>query len=58
MGIIFRSRGRACWFLSVEMEFSKTEGIDPTVPTVTGLVLLDNEGKRIAVDYFSKELCV
>lgn len=40
------------------MDFSKTEGIDPTVPTVTGLVLLDNEGKRIAVDYFSKELCV
>eukprot|EP00890_Picochlorum_soloecismus_P002402 jgi/Picsp_1/3162/NSC_06002-R1_nonclathrin coat protein zeta2-cop len=38
------------------MEFSKTEGIDPTVPTVTGLVLLDNEGKRIAVDYFSKDL--
>ena len=29
--------------------------IDPTVPTVKNLLLLDSEGKRIAVKYFSPE---
>ena len=29
--------------------------IDSTVPTVKGLVILDSEGKRIAVKYYSKE---
>ena len=32
------------------------EGIDPTVPQVRALLLLDSEGKRIAVKYFSPEL--
>jgi hypothetical protein len=32
------------------------EGIDPTVPQVRALLLLDSDGKRIAVKYFSPEL--
>lgn len=40
------------------VETSRIDGLDPTVPKVTGLVLLDNEGKRIAVQYFSKNLYV
>ena len=29
--------------------------IDPMVPTVKALILLDDEGKRIAVQYFAEE---
>lgn len=36
----------------------KPLAVDPTVPTVNGLVLLDNEGKRVAVQYFGEKLCV
>ena len=32
--------------------------VDKTVPTIQALILLDNEGKRIAVDYFSEKLYV
>ena len=32
--------------------------IDPTVPTVKALLLLDSEGKRIAVDYFSQDMWI
>jgi hypothetical protein len=28
--------------------------IDPTVPTVEAMLLMDDEGKRIAVQYYSK----
>ena len=31
--------------------------LDPTVPTVKSLLLLDSDGKRIAVKYFSSEWC-
>eukprot|EP00889_Picochlorum_renovo_P003757 jgi/Picre1/30787/NNA_006147.t1 len=34
----------------------KPLAVDPTVPTVNGLVLLDNEGKRVAVQYFGEKL--
>ena len=32
--------------------------VDPTVPVVKNLLLLDSEGKRIAVKYFSSDWCV
>jgi hypothetical protein len=32
-----------------------TGQIDPTVPTVKAMLLLDSEGKRIAVDYYAPE---
>ena len=31
--------------------------VDPTVPVVKNMLLLDSEGKRIAVKYFSKDWC-
>lgn len=30
--------------------------IDPTVPTVKALILMDSDGRRIAVKYFSEDL--
>jgi hypothetical protein len=36
----------------------KALAVDKTVPTIQALILLDNEGKRIAVDYFSEKLYV
>lgn len=32
--------------------------IDPTLPVVKNMLLLDSEGKRIAVNYYSSEWCV
>lgn len=32
--------------------------IDPVIPTVKALLLLDSEGKRIAVDYYTPDLWV
>jgi hypothetical protein len=31
--------------------------VDPTVPVVKNLLLLDSEGKRIAVKYYSDDWC-
>jgi hypothetical protein len=31
------------------------ENVDPTVPLVKNLLLLDAEGKRVAVKYYSPE---
>ena len=31
--------------------------LDPTVPVVKNMLLMDNEGKRIAVNYYSSEWC-
>jgi hypothetical protein len=36
----------------------KALALDPSVPTIAALILMDNEGKRIAVDYFGEKLCV
>ena len=33
-----------------------TELMDPTVPTVKNLLLLDADGKRIAVKYFTPDM--
>lgn len=33
-------------------------GVDPTCPVVKNMLLLDSEGKRIAVKYYSPEWCV
>ena len=33
------------------------EILDPTIPVVKSLVLMDSEGKRIAVKYYSPEWC-
>lgn len=35
-----------------------TELIDPTCPVVKNMLLLDSDGKRIAVKYYSPEWCV
>lgn len=32
--------------------------LDPTLPVVKNMLLMDNEGKRIAVNYYSSEWCV
>ena len=37
---------------------SGTELIDPTCPVVKNMLLLDSDGKRIAVKYYSPEWCV
>lgn len=29
--------------------------VDPTLPVVKNVLLMDNEGKRIAVNYYSSE---
>jgi hypothetical protein len=34
----------------------KSLAVDSTVPTISALILMDNEGKRIAVDYFTDKL--
>ena len=31
--------------------------VDPTVPVVKNVLLLDSEGKRIAVKYYSDDWC-
>lgn len=36
----------------------KPLAVDSTVPTISALILMDNEGKRIAVDYFAEKLYV
>ena len=36
----------------------KALAVDSTVPTISALILMDNEGKRIAVDYFTDKLYV
>ena len=33
-----------------------TDLCDPTIPVVKNLLLLDSEGKRIAVKYFTSEM--
>lgn len=33
-----------------------TEIVDPTIPVVKNLLLLDSEGKRIAVKYFTPDM--
>ena len=33
-------------------------GLDPTCPVIKNLLLLDAEGKRIAVKYYTPEWCV
>lgn len=31
---------------------------DPTCPVIKNMIILDSDGKRIAVKYFSPEWCV
>jgi hypothetical protein len=33
-----------------------TEIVDPTIPVVKNMLLLDSEGKRIAVKYFTPDM--
>ena len=33
-----------------------TEIVDPTIPVVKNLLLLDSEGRRIAVKYFTPDM--
>jgi hypothetical protein len=32
--------------------------LDPTIPRVLNVLIMDSEGKRIAVKYYSPEWCV
>lgn len=31
--------------------------VDPTLPFVKNMVLLDSDGKRVAVNYYSQDWC-
>lgn len=32
--------------------------IDPTLPVIKALLVMDNEGRRVAVNYYTPQLCV